>query len=379
MNMNFNFNPVNKNNAPQEPEPSRNKETGLAKVTLRVDADCFLLCDGEYMEDIEIVANKITKVQLPIGQHLLEFMDLENPDIKVERAVDFPEEGKSYLVLVDGLEEAIAEANEKKASVEAERKAREEAERKAKEDAERKAKAELESRAKAEAERKAKAEAERKAREEAERKVQAELESRAKALAEAKARKDITYTITIGDVTNMLKATMTARALFKWSTAEAKEKFADIPFDVLTTKSQTEATEMLQALNNGGIVADILAVNALDEIVDIKELTEQKYRTKSDYNNESINRARADEEKLESCYNLGLTYEGRNYNKMRDYLFESAVGGYMPAVSKLAELYKTKPSLIDRLDDEKCATLNAIACSLIIENRNKENEKPCAT
>ena len=65
--MNFNFNPVNKNNAPQEPEPSRNNETGLAKVTLRVDADCFLLCDGEYMEDIEIVANKLNAPELGIN------------------------------------------------------------------------------------------------------------------------------------------------------------------------------------------------------------------------------------------------------------------------------------------------------------------------
>ena len=200
---------------------------------------------------------------------------MENPDIKVERAVDFPEEGKSYLVLVDGLEEAIAEAKEQKSIIEAERKATAEAKRKAQEEAEREAKAETDRKAKAEAERKAKAEAERKAREEAERKAREEAERKAKALAEAKARKDITYTVTIGDVANMLKATMTARALFKWSTAEAKEKFADVPFDVLTTKSQKEATEILQKLNGGGIVAEILAVNALDEIVDVEEFSKK--------------------------------------------------------------------------------------------------------
>lgn len=68
-----------------------------------------------------------------------------------------------------------------------------------------------------------KAEAERKAKEEAERKAKAEAERKEKALAEAKARKDITYTITIRDVTNMLQASMTARVLFNWSTAETKK------------------------------------------------------------------------------------------------------------------------------------------------------------
>ena len=143
--MSFNFNPVNKNNAPAEQTPSHNNEAGMAKVSIRVDADCFLLCDGEYMGDIEIVANKITKVQLPIGQHLLEFMDKENPDIKVERVVDFPNEVKSYLVLVDGLEEAIAEAKEKKQILLAASKAKADN------------KAEVKVEAKAEAERKTKA------------------------------------------------------------------------------------------------------------------------------------------------------------------------------------------------------------------------------
>ena len=76
----------------------------------------------------------------------------------------------------------------------------------------------------------------------------------------------------------------------------------------------------------------------------------------------------------EGRYELALTFEGRNYNKMLDYLFESANGGYLPAIAKLAELYKSKPSLINRLDNERSADLNNIACCLIVENRNEENE-----
>ena len=228
---------------------------GMASVTIRIDADCYLLCDGEYIEDIEIKANKLIKIKLPIGQHLLEFVDLENPNVKVEKVVDFPESGKSYLVLIDGLEEAIIEANLKKSELEAKQIAKSK---------------ELEAqRKKEEAELQKKLEEERKAKEIA--------ELNARRLAENKARKDITYTILIGDVKNMLQAIMTARVLFGWGTAEAKTNFANLPLEVFTTKSFTEVSQVLQKLDNGGIVADVLAVNALGEVVEIeKNVLEKK-------------------------------------------------------------------------------------------------------
>ena len=55
------FNQVKPTTVSQEQVPAPKNETGMANVTIRVDADCFLLCDGEFMEEIEIVANKITK------------------------------------------------------------------------------------------------------------------------------------------------------------------------------------------------------------------------------------------------------------------------------------------------------------------------------
>ena len=83
--------------------------------------------------------------------------------------------------------------------------------------------------AKREATAKAKAEAERKAKEEKERKVKLEAERRAKAEADAIARLNITYTIIVGEVTNVLQATMTLRALLGWSSADVKAKLADLP------------------------------------------------------------------------------------------------------------------------------------------------------
>jgi flagellar motor protein MotB len=209
----------------------------MVNVTIRIDADCFLLCDGEFTE-IELKAGKLSKVQLPVGQHLLEFVDLENSDLKMEQIVDWPELGKSYLVLVDGLEELIADYQAKKAKADAERKVKEEAERKAKEEA-------------------AKKEAERKAKEEAIRK--------------AKARQDITYTLSITGVQNRLQAMITLRALYGCGAADSKQKFAKLPVDIATTKSKNDALEKLKKLNAGGVVANVIAVNALGEIIDLKK------------------------------------------------------------------------------------------------------------
>ena len=81
------FNQVKPATAPQEQTPAPKNDAGMANVTIRVDADCYLLCDGEFMEDIQIVANQIIKAKLPVGQHILEFMDVADPDVKVEKAV----------------------------------------------------------------------------------------------------------------------------------------------------------------------------------------------------------------------------------------------------------------------------------------------------
>ena len=96
------------NAAPEQPkQPEPIPDTGLANVTVRVDADCFMQCDGEYV-DIQLKAGQITKAELPVGQHLLEFLSTENPNVKVEKMVDFPESGKNYLVVINELKAAVA-------------------------------------------------------------------------------------------------------------------------------------------------------------------------------------------------------------------------------------------------------------------------------
>ena len=96
------------NVTPEQPEqPAPQPETGLANVAVRVDADCMMQCDGEYV-DIQLKAGQVTKTELPTGQHLLEFISTESPNIKVEKMVDFPASGKNYLVVVNELKAAIA-------------------------------------------------------------------------------------------------------------------------------------------------------------------------------------------------------------------------------------------------------------------------------
>lgn len=96
------------NAAPRQPEqPEQKPDSGMAHVTVRVDADCFMQCDGEYV-DIPLKAGQICKTDLPTGQHLLEFLSTENPNVKVEKIVDFPKSGKNYLVVVNELKAAVA-------------------------------------------------------------------------------------------------------------------------------------------------------------------------------------------------------------------------------------------------------------------------------
>ena len=154
-------------NAGEEKKEAPQETQAMANVTVRADADCFLLCDGEYL-DIQLDAGKLTKTQVPIGQHLLEFIYTEDANIKVEKVVDFPEAGKNYLVLVQELKAAInavAEEAKRKAEEKARRKAEAEAKRKAEEESRRKAEEEARHKAEEEAKRKAEEEAKRKAEE----------------------------------------------------------------------------------------------------------------------------------------------------------------------------------------------------------------------
>lgn len=93
---------------PEEKTPEPVKQvSGLANVTIRVDADCFMQCDGEYI-DLPLKAGVMARTQLPVGQHLLEFISQEPPNIKVEKVVEWPESDKNYLVMVNELKAMLA-------------------------------------------------------------------------------------------------------------------------------------------------------------------------------------------------------------------------------------------------------------------------------
>lgn len=93
--------------APQNSDSTN--EAGKVNVTIRVDGDCFLMCDGDFI-DAEFKANKITKVELNAGQHILEFQSAADTSNVVEKIVDYSENGKSYLLIVQGLGEKSKEA-----------------------------------------------------------------------------------------------------------------------------------------------------------------------------------------------------------------------------------------------------------------------------
>ena len=64
---------------------STSTQTGTANVTIREDADSLLLCDGEYI-DHPLKAGVLTKIQLPLGQHILEFLYAEDIKKQLEDA-----------------------------------------------------------------------------------------------------------------------------------------------------------------------------------------------------------------------------------------------------------------------------------------------------
>lgn len=88
--------------APKQQEPESVNTSGTVNVTVRVDADCMMMCDDEFV-DIPLKAGMMAKTTLPMGQHLLTFISQENPNVKVEKVVDWSEAGKNYLVIMNEL------------------------------------------------------------------------------------------------------------------------------------------------------------------------------------------------------------------------------------------------------------------------------------
>ena len=121
------FDFLNQSSQQEKPATEEPKSDGLVNLTVRADADCQVVCDGDSL--LLLNANQIVKEKAPVGQHILQFISIEHPDICVEKIVDWPDSGKNYLVIVNELKPLIAgkakQVEEKKAAADA--KAREEA------------------------------------------------------------------------------------------------------------------------------------------------------------------------------------------------------------------------------------------------------------
>ena len=167
---------------------SENENGGLVNITLRADVDCQVLCDGDFV--FLLNKNQVTKKQLPVGEHLLQFIAVDKPDLCIEKKVDYPVVGKNYVLLVDEFLKKEAQEAQEKAMKEAEEMERRRAEEEAR------ARAEKEARMRAEAEARARVEAEERLRRaELEAKARAEEEARLRAEEEAKRPKMATIRI----------------------------------------------------------------------------------------------------------------------------------------------------------------------------------------
>ena len=100
-----------------------NNDKGKVNLTVRVDADCQVVCDGDFL--FLANANQIVKDKAPMGQHLLNFTSLDYPDATIEKIVDFPVEGNNYLIVVNELKEKVELLQKEK---EAEKQAKQRAE-----------------------------------------------------------------------------------------------------------------------------------------------------------------------------------------------------------------------------------------------------------
>ena len=95
-----------------------------AFLTVKVDIDCKLYCDGDFLDLVE--ANKVKKIPIEVGQHLISIESENIEGVSEDREVSIDEVGKNYLLVVKDLhtkeEELTRLAEEKRLAEVQERK-----------------------------------------------------------------------------------------------------------------------------------------------------------------------------------------------------------------------------------------------------------------
>lgn len=84
------------------PEPS---VAATATLTVKVDIDCKLYCDGDFLDLFE--ANKVKKIIVPTGWHLFTIESEQFYGVTEDHEMDVTESGKNYPLVVSGLKEKI--------------------------------------------------------------------------------------------------------------------------------------------------------------------------------------------------------------------------------------------------------------------------------
>ena len=111
-----------KNSIPNSEQSASNvtNGSGHAFLTVKVDIDCKLYCDGDFLDLFE--ANKVKKIPIETGQHLMTVESEHCDGVSEDHVVDAAEAGKNYLLLVNGLKEkeqdAALKAKENKQRIE---------------------------------------------------------------------------------------------------------------------------------------------------------------------------------------------------------------------------------------------------------------------
>ena len=111
-------NSLKETNVPQDAtnKQKTDNQNQTAFVTIKVDINSLLYCDGDFLDLVE--ANKVKKVVIPIGQHLMTVVSEENKEISEDQLIDASELGKNYILLINGMQNKMLEAeNARKASL----------------------------------------------------------------------------------------------------------------------------------------------------------------------------------------------------------------------------------------------------------------------
>lgn len=104
------FDFLNQSSQQEKPATEEPKSDGFVNLTVRADAECQVVCDGDFL--FLLNANQIVKEKAPAGEHLLQFISTDNPSVCIERVVSWPEPGKNYLIIVKELAKAIESEKE---------------------------------------------------------------------------------------------------------------------------------------------------------------------------------------------------------------------------------------------------------------------------